>query len=598
MRRVPLLVLTHFHADHVEGVPGVLHGRSVGVVAVSPLAEPSGEADRVRRWLSDAGVPERVAAPGDRWDGRSGVELRVVWPTRLLRGQGSDPNNASVTLVATVGGRALLLGGDLEPAAQEAVLASGAVGDVDVVKVPHHGSAQQAPGWLADVASRGGADRGRRRQRLRPSGAGHGRRLPGRRVRRGAHRPRRRRRGASARRTDVWAWSGAVADPVAVGVEGEVEAGPARRGVRRGRGRVACSLDDSACRAVAGSKPAASTTPEADVVSARAVVAVGAEDFLAERVVAAIVADARAARPHGRAARRRPGRRHRPWATLVEACSPNLFGDAAVVVARNAESADEAAVAALLDAAAEGEVRLVVLHPGGVKGRKVVDALSKGGYTVAPVREGQGTRGRRLHRARAAQRRVARRLPRRSSRCASRSATTCGRWRPRAPSWSSDVQDDPLTAESVAMYYDGVADVPGYLVSDAVLGGRAVEVLRRSRWALANDPGAGPALSAAVASGLRGLARVASMPRGAPEAEVAREAGVPPFKVRSLREQAGRWHPASLAAALVSMAEADAAVKGRPVDGRSMSEDGLDREQGTYLLERALLHAVRHRSRP
>ena len=28
-----------------------------------------------------------------------------------------------------------------------------------------------------------------------------------------------------------------------------------------------------------------------------------------------------------------------------------------------------------------------------------------------------------------------------------------------------------------------------------------------------------------------------------------------------------------------------------------MSEDGLDREQGTYVLERALLHAVRNRSR-
>ena len=70
-----------------------------------------------------------------------------------------------------------------------------------------------------------------------------------------------------------------------------------------------------------------------------------------------------------------------------------------------------------------------------------------------------------------------------------------------------------------------------------------------------------------MASGLRGLARVASAPAGTPEAEVAREAGVPPFKVRSLREQAGRWHPAALAAALVAMAEADAAVKGRDGHG-------------------------------
>ena len=146
--RIAILVLTHFHADHVEGVPGVLRGRSIGIAVVSPLAEPAGEAARVRRWLTDAGVPERVAAPGDRWRA-GGLDLAVIWPSRLLRGQGSDPNNASVTLVADLVGVRALLGGDLEPAAQDAVLAAGLVPDVDVVKVPHHGSAKQAAGWLA-----------------------------------------------------------------------------------------------------------------------------------------------------------------------------------------------------------------------------------------------------------------------------------------------------------------------------------------------------------------------------------------------------------------------------------------------------------------
>ena len=37
---VPLLVLTHFHADHVDGLAGVLDGRSVGELDVSPLADP------------------------------------------------------------------------------------------------------------------------------------------------------------------------------------------------------------------------------------------------------------------------------------------------------------------------------------------------------------------------------------------------------------------------------------------------------------------------------------------------------------------------------------------------------------------------------
>jgi competence protein ComEC len=145
--RVPLLVLSHFHADHVEGVPGVLRGRTVSAVVVSPLGEPPSEDRRVLRWLEESGVPWRAAAPGDRWT-VGDVRLRVVWPTRILRGEGSDPNNASVAMVADVGGVSLLLGGDLETAAQEQVLASGAVPRVDVVKVPHHGSAKQAEGWV------------------------------------------------------------------------------------------------------------------------------------------------------------------------------------------------------------------------------------------------------------------------------------------------------------------------------------------------------------------------------------------------------------------------------------------------------------------
>jgi competence protein ComEC len=105
-----------------------------------------GELLRVRRWLRDSGVAMRPAAPADRWR-VGGVDLRVVWPARVLRGQGSDPNNASVTLVGSAGGTSVLLGGDLETAAQEAVLGENAFGAVDVVKVPHHGSAKQSPRW-------------------------------------------------------------------------------------------------------------------------------------------------------------------------------------------------------------------------------------------------------------------------------------------------------------------------------------------------------------------------------------------------------------------------------------------------------------------
>jgi len=39
---IPLLVLTHYHADHTGGLEALLASRPVGRVIVSPMASPSG----------------------------------------------------------------------------------------------------------------------------------------------------------------------------------------------------------------------------------------------------------------------------------------------------------------------------------------------------------------------------------------------------------------------------------------------------------------------------------------------------------------------------------------------------------------------------
>ncbi|WP_318203596.1 ComEC/Rec2 family competence protein [Streptomyces sp. SCL15-4] len=170
--RVPLLILTHFHADHVAGLPGVLRGRSVAAIQTTGFAEPADQAEFVRREAAERHIPVVTAAAGE--ERRVGpLTWRVLWPpaqsARMPPGSRAPasapgpaflpegPNDASVALLARTGGLRLLLLGDLEPPAQQALLRSPAAADlagVDALKVAHHGSAYQDPRLLRLAAPR------------------------------------------------------------------------------------------------------------------------------------------------------------------------------------------------------------------------------------------------------------------------------------------------------------------------------------------------------------------------------------------------------------------------------------------------------------
>lgn len=152
---VPLLILTHFHADHADGLPGVLRGRGVGAIETTVLDEPAAEAARVRRLAAAAGVPVLRAAAGEQ-RGTGPLAWRVLWPPPTADAlPDDDPNDASVAMLVRNGGLTLLLAGDLGPVAQQEVL--DAVPDlprVDVLKVAHHGSGYQDPALLARTRPR------------------------------------------------------------------------------------------------------------------------------------------------------------------------------------------------------------------------------------------------------------------------------------------------------------------------------------------------------------------------------------------------------------------------------------------------------------
>ena len=151
--RIPVLVLSHDHLDHVGGLSGVLHQRQVDRVLSSPLSEPGSAQRLVLSVLGSRQLRPEAVGAGQRIDaGQS--QLDVLGPSHVFLGSRSDPNNTSVVLRATVAGVRILLPGDAEIEAQDDLLSSGVDLRADILKVPHHGSAYSDPAFLQAAHAR------------------------------------------------------------------------------------------------------------------------------------------------------------------------------------------------------------------------------------------------------------------------------------------------------------------------------------------------------------------------------------------------------------------------------------------------------------
>lgn len=291
----------------------------------------------------------------------------------------------------------------------------------------------------------------------------------------------------------------------------------------------------------------------------------GPESLLAGRAVAELVAAAHAERPDAAVSRVTAG--ELTVGGFAEITGGSLFADASVVVIEElSELPSDVADALVATASDPGpELALALVHPGGVKGKAVLDRLRRAGvrmvdcpslkawelpqFVIAEVRRAGG----RMEKPTAEV-------------LVNAVGTDLNALASAVRQLIDDAEGQLLNETAVRRYFGGRAEVRSYEIATDALGGQTGSALEKLRWALATGVGP-PQVTAALAANLRELGRyLDARDDGLRDAQIAQRIGVPPWKLKSLGPLARYWRPAGVARAITVVAQADAQVKGASSD--------------------------------
>lgn len=135
IRRLSAVIVTHYHADHTNGLTEVLTRLPVDTLYLPDIEDEYGVRDRLVSLAAHQGAdvvfvtgPTRIAL---------GEAVLTVYPPLLTTG---DLNEQGLTALATAGDFDLLITGDMAGQTEQLLAQTYPLPDVEVLVVSHHGS--------------------------------------------------------------------------------------------------------------------------------------------------------------------------------------------------------------------------------------------------------------------------------------------------------------------------------------------------------------------------------------------------------------------------------------------------------------------------
>lgn len=135
-KSIEVLIMTHPDADHITGLIDVIKRYSITHFYTSKVQTETAVYKQFLKTLQDYKIKQNYLWQGDKFTFKDGLKMETFWPTKEW--EGLTTNSFSVAELLTYKNFKALLTGDLDT--EQVSQASDWVGDIDFLKVPHHGS--------------------------------------------------------------------------------------------------------------------------------------------------------------------------------------------------------------------------------------------------------------------------------------------------------------------------------------------------------------------------------------------------------------------------------------------------------------------------
>jgi len=144
-----LLVISHFHSDHANGIPQLMRRISVNAIAVPNV----GEGEALREEILSLAREQECEVWFIREDTHISLGEEQEFMLYAPLGEHEDPNEQGLTVLASAGDFDVLLTGDMGISVEELLLERADLPDVEMMVAGHHGSAYSTGAELLNRVS-------------------------------------------------------------------------------------------------------------------------------------------------------------------------------------------------------------------------------------------------------------------------------------------------------------------------------------------------------------------------------------------------------------------------------------------------------------